>query len=757
MARSKIETALYESFVKGDLAKPAKAPVGKMGLNQSIQMRNTADDGGATQLVRALSSLSGDLQQLASKEVDRNAITQTSEAEKKYLSMTADERTQMIQSGALQQFDPVFNAAYSRLYGEDMVRRRRDEVLAKVQTGELKFQDDADGTAAQKMEKYLVDQRKTDLEGHGNNEYLVSGYDSYFNKLRQESFQINTMMRGREKRQASFTLSQSQFLARAKESNASPEVLQAEYKALQDRFVFTDDEMHKMVGEVAQTLARQGKTGELEKLLGTQFSKNQEYGNLGAYLGDNSEILLNTAKATNLKQRREAFEETYTDLRQAAHQGKLGGFLGTRTADPKAVYKWLEGKGGRDLLEPTQIDSLLQMNAHTIERQKAEAERNIQRQQMAQMRASLQNNALTQALQYGRAGVSDQVTVDNNGVTHVMSADTLYKQAALTFNSKLEKLVADKKMSPDQAFKEQLSFYGKGGTNERWADTLKFGVGAAALVVANPNDQGARRTFDTAVQLYGQLKGSQMPWLADNHVSGKERDILNLAVAAQAAGQDPAQVVTRAMNVDNPRNVTSKEVGKVVKDERLLGRATEIANMYANGLGMPIKDAIAKAKEDLTGTYPKLNGVPVAPITRQMPPDKQEAVLSRLVEKSVTPLKNLGVTPADVQLDTFNQASGFYTLRHKNGFAPVLDEKGTPMVITKKQMLEEVGLMEDELIRKNTSKAIPEDRGAGFKLGKPISLESTKTFDLNIPSVAGADTNFNDVAAPNIGVPRNMR
>lgn len=746
--RSKVETALYESFVKGEINRPQQIKPGKMGLTQSIQVRGQQDDGGATQLVRALSSISGELQQYSAKETDRNINIQQEEAQKKYLSMTMDERKVMAESGQLGQYDPVYSAMFSRLWGEDISRNTSDEVINKVRTGELKF------GSNEELNKYLEDRRKTDLTNYGGNEYALAGYDHHFTKMRREATNINSYMRGHEKRQNDLQLVQSQLIGVAKDTDASPQALATTYQKLQATGHFTDLEMHQKMGEVAQSLARQGKTKQLEALLGTQFSRDKEFGNFGAFLGDNADVLTKTAKAENEKQRKEAFEGTYANLLQSATEGKLNSFIGGRRADVNSVYAYLEKNGVKDVYSPEQVAGLVNHHNNALERQRAEAERNLMKQQLASIKAQAEASSREEFLRGGRPAMTDKTTVGPNGEIRVIDADTAYKKVATQFNNDIDQQVAKGLLTPKQAFDKKLSIYGNGGTNPQWVDQLKFGMQAAPMAAADPNNKQARQAFETAVATYGELKKSNMPGIASLHTSGKERDLLNLAVAAQSRGQDPLMIVSRAMNTESEVNIPHKDVAKLVKDERLQADVYSTATMYARGLGMPVKDAIKLAADDLKDKYLKVGGSMVQPITRNLPVERQEEAIGRIVSKTVAPL---GFDASAVSLDTFNPASGFYTLRHKNGFAPVLDAKGKPLVITKDSLFAESKLIDDEYLAKNTTKAIPTDRGKGFKQGKPIDLSSNYGLgEVKMPSFEIPEVNFKD-AAPNIGVPRNKR
>lgn len=707
--RSKLENALYESFVKGELNRPANIKPGKMGLTQSVQVRNRYDDGGAGQLVSALSRMVPELQQLAGQMADRNTVRQMDEAKQKYLSMSMEERKSLAESGQLATYDPVYQAMFSRLWGEDLARKSRDDVMAQIQTGQLKF-----GTG-EELEKYLEDRRKTDLENYGGNEFALAGYDTHFQQLRQEAGRTNAFMRGRERRENDLQLVQSQLLGVAEETGGNPAALAKTYEMLQMTGNFTDIEMHQRLSEVAQSLARKGKTAELAALLGTRFSKDEAFGDLSQFLGDNADVLTKTAAATNLQQRREAFEETYTNLRQAAHNGKLAGFIGSKSADPASIYSWLEKQGGRDLLEPTQIDSLIQMNVNTIERQRAEAERNLVRQQMASMRAALQQNALNQAMQFGRAGVTDQVMVDSNGVTQVVSADSLWRQATLNFNQRVTQAVQQGKLTPQQAFVEQLSFYGKGGTNPEWEDKLKYGVSAFGLLQANPDDQNARKVANEALDLYARLKASGVAGMETRHVDGQSRKLLEAAIVAQRMNLDPVSVLGRYMNnPDAPVRVTAQEMLKAGVKEDRLNDAMSFAQVLTVGAGMPEKDAVREAKKYVNDYSLKLNGQTVHPITRQLPLEEQQASAERLLKGLGDRFKAQGVRSDELVLSAPNAAAGFYEVRLKGAFAPLRDEKGFPVVITKDDLLKEHAAEQERILVENSRKAV-----AGTKPPKP--------------------------------------
>lgn len=749
MARSKLENALYESFVKGETPRFKKPQVANVGMNSSVQIANRRDDGGAAQLVKALSGISSTLAETSDRLLTDKITTETAQAEKDYLGLTLEQRKAKIQSGELNTKDPLYSGVFSHLWGEDAARSTREEIVSQIQTGQLKFK------TPDELEKYMLERRDHDLTNYNGNEFALTGYDKQFNLMRHEAQRLNSTMRNKEERDQAIMGVRNKFLGSVKDG-ATPEELQRSFGILQHAGNFTDIEMHQQLAEVAQTLSRQGKTAQLEKLLGTQFSADKEFGTLGSYLGDNSEALIKNAKGENEKQRREAFEGTYASLLQSATEGKLNSFIGGRRADVASVYAYLDKNGVKDVYSPEQVAGLVNHHNNALERQRAEAERNLARQQRASMQAQMQALAANQAHQFGRAGVTDQVYTDSNGVTHVVSADTLFKKEAANYTGKLDKLVADKQLTPEQAFAKKREFFARGGgVNEQWKDTLTFGVESAAQILANPNDKGARTNFDNALRLYGDLKGSATPWLADTHVSGKSKDVLNLALMAQARGQDPAMVVANAMNSVEERKVTYKDVSKVVKDDRLAGQVMDTAEMYARGLKMPIKDAIAKAKEDLTNYYPKVNGVAVPPITRNITPDKQEAALNSIVGRVA---KEVSHDPANITLDTFNQASGFYTMRYKNGFAPVLGKNNQPIVISKDELYKEVGALEEAALVKASGKALEGDRGAGFKRGKPIDLSSHSGLEnVTLPSIDIPSTNFNDVVAPNIGVPRNKR
>lgn len=708
--RSKLETALYESFVKGEMPRPVAPKPAQVGLTSSVQVKGAYNDGGAGQLINALSKIAPELQQMAGQMADRETVRQMDEAKKQYLSMTMEERKALTESGQLAQRDPVYQAMFSRLWGEDVARKSQEEIVTGLQTGNLKF------GSNEELEKYLEDRRKNDLANYNGNEYALAGYDTHFQRLRQEAGQINSYLRGKEQRANDMRLTQSQLLGVAKETSNDPVALMATYHQLQQVGHYSDIEMHNMMSEVAQTLARQGKKGDLAKLLDIRFSNDEKFGTLGDFLGDNAEVLKKNADAVDLNNARQAFEETFTDLRQAAHNGKLASALGVRSVDPKSLYSWVEKKTGRrDILEPAQMDGLIQMNANSLERQKAEAERAAMRAQMAKMRAALQQNALAQAQQYGRAGVTDQVTVDANGVTHVVSGDTLYKQAALTFNEQLAREVQAGKKTPQQAFEEQLSFYGKGGSNPEWEDRLKYGVGAFSVLAANPNDQNARKVAMGALDLYAQLKGSKVAGLDARHVDGQSRQLLEAGIVAQRMNLNPVDVISRVMqNPDAPVKVTGKELLKAGIPEGRLKEALDFAHVLNVGMGMPEKDAIKEAKRYTTDYALKVNGGTVFPITRQMSLDDQQAAAQRLLKGYAEQFKAQGVTPEGLVLDSPNAAAGFYSVRIKGAFAPLRDAKGNPVLITKDDLLKENAAEQERQLVARSKKALNPNKPKPF-------------------------------------------
>lgn len=708
--RSKIETALYESFVKGEMPRPVAPKPAQVGLTSSVQIKGNFNDGGAGQLINALSKIAPELQQMAGQMADRETVRQMNEAKKQYLSMTLEERKALTESGQLAQFDPVYQAMFSRLWGEDVARKSKEEIVTGLQTGNLKF------GSSEELDKFLEDRRKQDLTNYQGNEYALAGYDTHFNQLRQEAGRVNSYLRGQEKRASDTQLAQSQLIGVAKETSSDPLSLMVTYRQLQQAGHYTDIEMHKMMSEVAQTLARQGKTKELESLLGSKFAKDENFGSLGDFLGDNAEVLKKNAEAVDLNQARQAFEETFTDLRQAAHNGKLASVLGVRSVDPKSLYGWIEKKTGRrDILEPTQMDSLIQMNASSIERQLAEAERAAMRAQMAKMRAALQQNALAQAQQFGRAGVTDQVTVDANGVTHVVSADTLYTQAALTFNQQLAQEVKAGKKTTDQAFVEQLNFYGKGGNNPEWEDRLKHGVGAFSILAANPNDENAKKVAMGALDLYARLKGSGAAGLEGRHVNVEARKLLEAGVVAQRMNLNPVDVIGRVMqNPDAPVKVTGKELLKAGIPEGRLREAMDFAHVLNVGMGMPEREAVKEAKRYTTEYALKVNGSTVFPITRQMTLEDQQAAAQRLLKGYAEQFKAQGVTPDGLVLDSPNAAAGFYSVRVKGAFAPLRDAKGNPVVITKEDLLKERAAEEERQLVARSKKALDPNKPKPF-------------------------------------------
>ncbi len=725
MARSKLENALYESYVKGEMPRPVKPEPAKMRLTSSAQVRGNYDDGGASQLVKALAGFSDDLGKLFTGFKTRKDFEDQKAAEREYMNLTMEQRKQKIESGELSKFDTMYSAVFSRLYAEDMARASKEQITADIASGKLRFD------SQEQLEQHLRSRRDQDLKGLNLSDFALDGYDAQFNAMRQEAGRLNARMRGQERYQRDMAVMQNKFLAEIK-PGVTPDALKKLYDHMQLDGTFTDLEMHKPLSEAAQMLARQGRVDELKTMLGTKFAKDKDMGTLGDFLGDQSEILLKSAEAERLNKDQEAFEDTHGRMRQAAHNGQLLKFIGKKTLTLDSVDEYLDGIGvSRRVLTPTQKDNLIQMNANAIERQRAEADRRLAKAQRKMMMAGVIAEAARQWDMFGPSGVQDQLIMGDNGPQTITAASLLPK-VQLMKEMELKREVDAGKLTPEDAQKKLLAAYARGGVNRNWSHTLK-GVAAAGNILANPQDQGARQAFERAMSLATDMRRSMTPWLLENHVDGKERDLIYLGLTAKQYGQDPVQVVTRAL-ANGVRSVPSKDVLKAIKDERLIPQATRLADMYANGLGMSSDEAIKKAKEDLTQFNLRVNGVSVPQLMPDMAPERQEQVVTRLLKKasanSLTKTKE-----TDMYIEPFNEQSDVYMVRHKSGFAPVLGKDNQPIFVSKKEFLAESAALGNDELAAASNRAVQSDRGPGFKRGKPIDLSSQYTLGQQVDHV----------------------
>jgi len=715
MARSKLENALYESFVKGEMPRPVKPEVAKMRLTSSAQVRGQYDDGGASQLVKALSGFSDEMNRMFTGFKTRKDFENQKTAEREYMNLTMEERKKKIESGELSKFDTMYAAVFSRLYAEDMARASKEQVTADIASGKLRFD------TPEALEQHLRQRRDEDLQGLSLSDFALDGYDAQFNQMRREAGQMNARMRGQERYQRDMAVMQNKFLAEIK-PGVSSDSMKKLYDQMRLDGTFTDLEMHKPLSEAAQVLARQGRVEELKILLGTKFSDDAEMGTLGDYLGDQSEILMKSADAERLNKDQEAFEDTHGRMRQAAHNGQLLKFIGKKALTLDSVDEYLDSIGvSRRVLTPVQKDNLIQMNANAIERQRAEADRRLARAQRQMMMSGVLAEASRQWDMFGPSGVQDQLIMGENGPQTVTAASLLPK-IQLMKEQEIRKEIMAGRMTEEDGQRKLMGAYARGGVNKNWSHTLR-GVSAAGNIMANPEDQGSRQAFTRAMSLAKDMRRSMTPWLLENHIDGKERDLIYLGLTAEQHGQDAVQVVTRAL-ANGVRSVSSKDVLKSVKDERLVAQATRLADMYVNGLGMSQKDAIEKAKEDLTQYNLKVNGVSVPRLSKEMEPERQEQVVTRILGKVSQEAHPAGIKASEMYIEPFNEQSDVFMVRHKNGFAPVIGKDGQPLFISRKQFMAESAALSDEELAAVSNKAVPTDRGPGFKRGKPLDLSN---------------------------------
>lgn len=707
MAQSKVQQALYEAAVSGKLPNSRGVRPNQLGFVQAPQFRNTQGDGGAEQLVKSLSSFSNTFADSMGTISKINTTETQDQAQKDYLKLSTEQRKAMINSGELTQQDGVYQAMFNRLYGEDMARQQQSDTIAKLQTGELRFKDNNE------LETYLQKQRETDLQNSGGNEYLASGYDTHFADTRNQAMQMNSVLRSKEYHDQTVHQIQSQFIGVAKETNGDPAALQKTYQTLQTAFHFDDAAMHQTLSEAAQTLAKEGNTDGVKRLLGTTYSQNKEYGTLGDYLGGDAETLLKNAEAVNLDNKSKAFKNTHLEMIQAASEGRLAQFLGAKRADASTLSQYLESKGVLDTFSAEAMGSLLNRNQSTIEENQRKAEVRLMKAQQQQFNEQLSQLAYNQFTQYGAGAVRDVLITKPDGTQQVFTASSLVQKASLEFNQNLDAQVQQGKIKPEEAFTKKLEVYGRGGNNPEWQQQLNNGVQAANMLVTNPNDENTKKVLNSTLDLYARLKVGGNG-LADRHVSGENRAVLEAALVARQHGLDPAQVMYNYnANPDPIQSISLKDLQLKGIPETRMQEAANYSKILIRGMNMNKNDALNETKKFIKDQALDVNGDSVYPIHLSMPIDKQQEFTANIIKQRLEANPTLGVDPSQVTLQTPNTASGgvfdgagYYLVQLKGSHTTLRDDKGRPMVITVKDLDAEEKRIHDELVKSNMDKAL---------------------------------------------------
>ena len=239
-------------------------------------------------------------------------------------SMTIGELGKAIQDKKmLPSQSPVFVAAANHTYGENSLNQFANETISKMNRGEME-----DIKTPADLEKYLVDQRNTLLQGR--DEYTIAGFDKRWaqvresvldahNKVLDKNFVEHSVKQGSEAFRTVYDTSKRE--GASNESLVQRAVLQ--YELLKDTRVLINPQVQKeALKGFALTLASDGNQEALDLLLESKLPNNGP--SIRSFLGDQDSLILQkNAEGMFDKRKREETDNDLGPFRAKASLGEL--------------------------------------------------------------------------------------------------------------------------------------------------------------------------------------------------------------------------------------------------------------------------------------------------------------------------------------------------------------------------------------------------------------------------------------------------
>lgn len=458
----------------------------------------------AFRLAEALGAAAPEIDKIASRVQDseREAARQFAN------SLTVDELGKKIKSGEmLPSQSPVFAATLHHIYGENTMTNLERDALSKIQTGQLKFNNQ------EELDQYLTEQRNTSLQGA--NKYAITGFDKGWDQFKtalatanaritNDQFIQRGVQEGEYNLHAVLTQVTSPTFKGTKEEAAA--AITGRYQLLRKTALLRDDQAKEAFTGLLSSVAQSGDQALMESLLKQSLDN-----------GVSVQSVVGSMKAVSLQQhtliqddknQRQRVDVELRPFLEWADNGELEG------KNRKKFDAWI--KANERWVTTATIHGITNANLHAQERAKQGL---LQNQMLAAAQASVANaqQATMAAIEGGNYAFLPQQKVMN---TNGEAADFKQKEFAQEYLTK---------RSASLPFDKQVQLWETNGiTNPEWEKVVQAGVSNVASVgwaydgknVGQLNPQG-----QAAIQQY--LHISAVSPAAADKMAGKDAALMS--------------------------------------------------------------------------------------------------------------------------------------------------------------------------------------------------------------------------------------
>ena len=458
----------------------------------------------AFRLAEALGAAAPELDKIASRVQDseREAARQFAN------SMTVDELGKKIKSGEmLPSQSPVFAATLHHIYGENTMAHLERDTLSKIQTGQLKFNNQ------EELDQYITEQRNTSLQG--TNKYTIAGFDKGWDQFKNalatanaritnDQFIQRGVQEGEDNLYSVFTQVTSPTFKGTKEEAAA--ALADRYQLLRKTALLRDDQAKDALTGLLSSVAQSGDQALMDSLLKQPLDN-----------GVSVQSVVGSMKASSLQQhtliqddknQRQRVDVEIRPFLEWADKGELEG------KNLKQFDKWV--KANERWVTTATIHSITNANLHAQER----AKRHLLDNQMlvaAQTSVANAQQATMAAIEGGNyAFLTQQKVITPKGEV------TEFKQKEFAQDYLM-------KRGASLPFDKQVQMWETNDlTNPEWEKVVQAGVSNVASVgwtydgknVGQLNPQG-----QAAIQKYLQI--SAVSAAAADKLAGKDADLMS--------------------------------------------------------------------------------------------------------------------------------------------------------------------------------------------------------------------------------------
>lgn len=449
-------------------------------------------------------------------------------------SQTVDGLEKEIRSGNLERAkSPVFVATVQSIWGTNAQAAWQRDVTNKINTGELKFTDEAE------LDRYMVENRNTMLAGHSN--YAAAAFDKGFQPGRAV-FQ-EAMAKQRDKKAVEQAgVQATDFLANTLNSVTIPgytgtpqeaaKVLIGTYGNLSKTLVLPDGVLEGALRDTLTRAADSGKKELLESLLDAELPQG---GTLRSTLGAADSVkLVGHANAKQEEINRNGVHEDVKPWYQQAGDGRM---------DEAAWREWTGDPKRAKYMSASTIEELVNRNRAAQARKMREAEEAALKaasdQSIATAQASV-NALLDNGKVWALNGREPQVMTPNGKVTNFDWQG--YATQALTKQTEgLPVAQAAAKWAYNNL------------PNPQWKALLDAGMSNISSIGTTTNGKpsgGINETTTQAIEVFRQLNREQPAYLKDMMGNASYERYTDLDLMVTKWGKTPDEAALLLSNAD---------------------------------------------------------------------------------------------------------------------------------------------------------------------------------------------------------------